>query len=253
MSNEKLKLESQFSQFRNSPAGTLAVNRMLYERGENPESAEAPAAQDSIGIVSGILDNLNKGGTAPPSISAASAPAQPAVVAPAQSQPQASGFIPAMGRAGISAIGAYTDRLASERENTQQPGFLRTQMEGISGDIANIGKAIISPVYAPAGGYDTSIRHAPLQNLTYGVTTPSEKVALQQLFGADATGLMPELARLATSNGISQDQQMATYKAALGGDPSARSKIDEMLNFVRQMKTSPDFDPVSTPQLELRQ
>ncbi len=218
LSNEKLKLESQFSQFRNSPAGTLAVNRMLYERGENPESTEAPAAQDSIGIVSGILDNLNKGGTFQPSMGAR----QVAEAESAQSIPVVPGAARDPERLGLPpGMGSVLSPAVSSAVGTGR-GLLQAGYEGLARMTGNMGPAEVS----------------------YGTITPQEKVTLSNLFGPDAPDLLPEAAKLATANGISQEQQTATYKAALGGNSDARQKVTEMLDFVRSQRQAPGFVPV---------
>lgn len=66
-----------------------------------------------------------------------------------------------------------------------------------------------------------------------------------QLFGPDAVDLLNEAGKLSETNGISPDQQQATFNAAMAGDTGAQEQINTVLNYLRQSKrgsfTTPEF------------
>lgn len=168
-----------------------------------------PKAPPGLDTAKASLDALNAkkplpAGSIQPTVS-------PAPTAPATPRnPEASGLPPGVGSFLAPAIGAG--------RNVLQAGY-----EGLSRLTGNM---------APAAGP------------TYGTISEQEKAAVANLFGPDAASLLPEAAKLASANGLSEADQLATYKAALGGDPDAKQKMDTMLNFVRSQKQSPDFVPV---------
>lgn len=111
-----------------------------------------------------------------------------------------------------------------------------------------MGRTPFKPVAGNARMIDEQLMNQA-GSIRYGAPSIQEQQRLAQQFGNDAPDLMPEVAKLASMNGMSQEEQMATYQAAMNGDPSAVDRMNLILNYVRQSKYSPDFLPVSTPEL----
>jgi hypothetical protein len=111
-----------------------------------------------------------------------------------------------------------------------------------------MGRTLFKPVAGNIRMVDEQLMNQAGQ-IRYGAPSMQEQQALAQMFGSDAPDLMPEVAKLASANGMSQDEQLSTYRAAMSGDPSAVDRMNVILNYVRQSKYSPDFMPVSTPEL----
>lgn len=61
---------------------------------------------------------------------------------------------------------------------------------------------------------------------------------IAQIFGPDAPDLLEAAGKLSAANGISPEQQDATFKAAMAGDAGAQQQIHTVLDYMRQAQRS---------------
>lgn len=238
--NEKLKAETEFMRFQSSEPGRLAVDRMAFERSEKPMALDtqpddrAPAGIDTA---KAILGQLNSGAKFQPVAGEVRQRDEQLMAEPVKSATPASTTAgtasPLMDSPGY----AYAGQRNLPRMQLQFPSIPTTD------SIRNSVGQFFDPLRRAGDAVGNFL------NPVYGSPSPQERARIADLFGQDAPDLLPDVAKLVEANGMDRSQQVETYKAVLNGDPSAVERMKAALDFVRQSKYSPDFMPVSTPEL----
>lgn len=234
----RLKAESDFGQFKTSKFGPMAMDRLVYERGQRPpELTDTEREPSGIDLVKQIMGDLNAGKT-PEQLRPAMGERrmrdeelmnQPIpTVAPTPAAPSPAVAPAPAGSPGVGATSPGSPFM-------DNPGYAYNGARNLAPMTINLSAPSVEDV---RGGIDRMF--APLRDAGNAVGDWARNVDAKaaSIWGPDAVPLLKEAEKIATQRGMDPAEQKRIFDAAIGGDTNAQQKVSVMLDFVRQARSA---------------